>query len=380
MKIGILTLPSSFNYGGILQAFAMQHILDKLGYDNVILRRERPIVAVNNKGAKVICKNFIKKILGRDIYAIPNEEQKQYIEVECRRFIEANLRKTTQAAYDTDQLAKLCCDNEVSTIIVGSDQVWRPHMTANIRNYFLDFCGDKIKKIAYAASFGVDNWEYSYDDTALCSELAKEFNLVTVREDSGVRLCKEYLGVEAKHVLDPTMLLTSEDYVSLVEKSSVPKSKGNLFCYILDENKAKSNFVRNVTNRYGLEPFRVLPKRDAYFNNNADKFIEECIYPSPAVWIRAFMDAECVVTDSFHGTVFSIIFNKPFWVIGNKSRGNARFESLLKMFHLEHRYIYDIKNVKMEDLVMRIDWDEVNKIRQEKKMFSIHLLREALNG
>ena len=123
-----------------------------------------------------------------------------------------------------------------------------------------------------------------------------------------------------------------------------------------------------------------MPERDAYFNYNADKYIEECVYPSPAAWIRAFIDAECVITDSFHGTVFSIIFNKPFWTIGNKSRGNARFDSLLKMFHLEHRYISDIENFKIEDQTLSIDWEQVNQIRQEKRLFSLQLLCDALNS
>lgn len=380
MKIGILTLPSTFNYGGILQAYALQHTLDNLGYDSIILQRERPINRVNNKSLKALCKNLIKKVLGKDAYTVPNESQCDFIEVNCRKFIELNLRKTQRVAYDTPTLSRLCEENEIDTIIVGSDQVWRPHMTANIKNYFLDFCDKKIKKIAYAASFGVDEWEFNKEDTLVCSKLVKEFKLVTVREYSGINLCDEYLGVEAKHVLDPTMLLSPEDYISLVEKSRVGKSEGNLFYYILNESNAKSNFVEEISNRYGLKPFKVMPERDAYFNYNADKHIEECVYPSPAAWIRAFIDAECVVTDSFHGTVFSIIFNKPFWTIGNKSRGNARFDSLLKMFHLEHRYISDIESLKIDDQVRNIDWKQVNQIRQEKRLFSLQLLCDALNS
>lgn len=375
MKIGILTLPSSFNYGGILQAYALQHTLDKLGYDNVIIRRERP--KITNENTITRCKNLIKKIIGNDIYTIPDENQKAYIERNCRSFIESNLRKTEQVSYDTNQLSKLCRENSIDTIIVGSDQVWRPHMTANIRNYFLDFCGDEIKKISYAASFGVDNWEFSNDDTAICSKLAKEFKLVTVRENSGVRLCKEFLGVDAKHVLDPTMLLNTDDYVSLVNNSNVPKSEGNLFCYILNENKNKEIFIDRVTKYTKCIPFTVMPKRDPYFNNNANKNINECIYPSPATWIRAFMDAKYVITDSFHGTVFSIIFNKPFWVIGNKSRGNARFDSLLKTFKLEQRFIENIKDVNI-DFSLEIDWDSVNEIRKYEREKSLQFLVSAL--
>ena len=376
MKIGILTLPSSFNYGGILQAFALQRVLDKLGYDNVILCRERPRqgTAIN---IKIRIKDIIKKLLGKPIYKVPNKEQISIIEKECSCFIGTFMRKTKQVAYCTSDLAQLCKNNGIDTIIVGSDQVWRPHMTANIRNYFIDFAGEEINKIAYAASFGVDKWEYNSEDTAKCAELVKEFKLVTVREDSGVRLCNEYLGIDATHVLDPTMLLEPEDYVSLVEISNTNTSNGNLFCYILNNNLNKDKFIDKMAKCTGCKPFSVMPKRDPYFNNNVNKNINECIYPSPAAWIRAFMDAKYVITDSFHGTVFSIMFNKPFWVIGNKSRGNARFESLLKMYKLEHRYIENINNADI-NLLSPIDWNSVNNIRRERKEFSINILSKAI--
>lgn len=377
MKIGILTLPSSFNYGGILQAYALQHTLDKLGYDNIILRRERPKAPAKSSNLSRKVKDLLKIVLGKPIYKVPNEAQRDIIEKKCSEFIGTFMRKTGQVAYNTSDLANICKVNDIDTIIVGSDQVWRPHMTADIKNYFLDFAGEKIKKIAYAASFGVDRWEYNEEDTAICSKLAKEFKLITVREDSGVNLCNLHLGADATHVLDPTMLLEPDDYVSLVERSDVGDSEGDLFCYILNESKNKEAFIDEVARHTKCRPFTVMPKRDPYFNNNVNKNINECIYPSPAAWIKAFMDAKYVITDSFHGTVFSIIFNKPFWVIGNKSRGNARFDSLLRTYKLEHRFIDNIKDVNI-DFTSEIDWNSVNAIRKERKEFSIKLLTRAI--
>lgn len=377
MKIGILTLPSSFNYGGILQAYALQHTLDKLGYDSIIIRRERPKTPENSSSLSRKVKDLLKTVLGKPVYKVPNEAQRNIIEKECSEFIGTFMRKTGQVAYNTDELANICKENGIDTVIVGSDQVWRPHMTADIKNYFVDFAGDEIKKIAYAASFGVDKWEYDEEKTAICSELAKKFKLITVREDSGVNLCNQYLGVGATHVLDPTMLLEPEDYISLAERSMVGDSEGDLFCYILNENNNKAIFINQVAKHTGCTPFSVMPKRDPYFNNNVNKNINECIYPSPSSWIKAFMDAKYVITDSFHGTVFSIIFNKPFWVIGNKSRGNARFDSLLRTYKLEHRFIDNIKDTNI-DLTSEIDWNSVNAIRKEKKEFSINLLTRAI--
>ena len=126
-----------------------------------------------------------------------------------------------------------------------------------------------------------------------------------------------------------------------------------------------------------LTPFCVLPKKQAENRTKDDikKHIEDCIYPPVTKWLRAFMDAEMIICDSFHGCVFSIIFNKPFWVIGNEKRGNARFDSLLKTFGLQERLISMADNI---DIEMPIDWNKVNMILTEKRNFSKSLLINAL--
>jgi len=111
---------------------------------------------------------------------------------------------------------------------------------------------------------------------------------------------------------------------------------------------------------------------------NKKSNIIEHIIPSPTKWIRAFMDAKMVLTDSFHGCVFSIIFNKPFWIIENKERGNARFDSLLKLFNLENRKI-DINNLKMTDLATPIDWQQVNKTRKEWQERAVTFLKNNIS-
>ena len=109
---------------------------------------------------------------------------------------------------------------------------------------FLDFAKEeKTKRIAYAASFGTDQWEFTQEMTSICAPLAQKFDFVSVREDSGVKLCKEHLGVNAVHVLDPTLLLTKEDYIHLIEAEKEPKAKGTLFNYILDPDYVKSAFI-----------------------------------------------------------------------------------------------------------------------------------------
>ena len=260
--------------------------------------------------------------------------------------------------------------------VVGSDQCWRPRYNAFLSSMFLDFVkGEKTKRIAYAASFGTDQWEFTQKMTSICAPLAQKFDFVSVREDSGLKLCKEHLGVNAVHVLDPTLLLTKEDYIHLIKAENEPQSKGTLFNYILDPDAAKSAFINKVAKEKGLKSFQVLPKCQAETRTKEDikNRIEDCVFPGVTTWLRAFMDAEMTIVDSFHGMVFSIIFNKPFWVIGNANRGMTRFISLLKMFHLEDRLL-DANHLQEVDINRPIDWSSVNAILQQKRNECINLL------
>ena len=140
--------------------------------------------------------------------------------------------------------------------------------------------------------------------------------------------------MSAQHVLDPTMLLDANDYRKIFQQANTPRSKGNLLCYILDENSQKQKLVKQIEQKTGLTTFRVNSKADDTWAN-----VEERIQPSIEQWLRGFEDAEFVITDSFHACVFSILFQKPFLVIGNKNRGMERFHSLLEMTGLKDRLI-----------------------------------------
>ena len=248
---------------------------------------------------------------------------------------------------------------------------------------FLSFTGkDAIKRIAYAVSFGTNEWELSQKQTQLCSLLAQEFDLITVREDSGIELCENNLHVEAKQVLDPTMLLDKEDYIKLVEdeEGSYTEKRG-IFCYILDRNNELDKWVSSLAQKLNIEPYYILPEicwknitKESVKNN-----INNCVYPSLTKWLKSFMEAQLVVVDSFHGAVFSIIFNKPFWILGNKDRGNARFESLLRLFGLEDRLI-SIDTINMPEFNWNkvVDWNKVNLIRNAKKLESLELLLNSI--
>lgn len=374
MKIGIITHPLEYNYGGLLQNYALQHVLRSFGHnvhtiDKVFFKhyRKRTIV--------LLLKRFIKRIIGKEISI--SEKQYCYIKKNCTNFVKENIN-VTKAFQNDKELKSIIKKYKFEAYVVGSDQVWRPAFANNIYNDFLDFCQDKenIKRLAYAASFGISEWEFNEEQTKECSRLAKLFDAISVREDSGIALCKEHLGVDATHVLDPTLLLEKEDYIKLVEKAQEPISEGNLFCYILDNNESIEKGIHNIENKLSLKGFQVKAKKEKWTFKCGEN-IKERVIPSPTKWLRAFMDAKMVFTDSFHGCVFSIIFNKPFWVIGNKERGNARFDSLLKQFNLESRR-FDISEMNNIDLTQPIDWAQVNTIKKEWQEKSINFLKGNL--
>jgi hypothetical protein len=372
MKIGILTQPLHNNYGGLLQNFALQTVLNELGHEVYtinISRKEHHLTFM--KMASIAKRSFLR-ILGHDIVirAWPTEQESEVISQNTRQFVKRNIKTTKPITQKLNQ--RLIKEYEFDAYIVGSDQVWRPCYSPQQPTYFLDFLknNSNVKKLAYAASFGVSEWEFNKKQTIYYGELLKLFDAVSVREDSGVKLCKRYFDVDATHLLDPTMLLNKEEYVSLVEKMNISKSPGNLFIYILDKNEDKSAIVNSVADQFKLDPFSAMPTRSFYEPGRKD--INDCVFPPVEEWIRGFIDAEFVVTDSFHGTVFSILFNKPFIAIANKSRGLTRFESLLKLFQLEDRLIFSYKDLNMNGL-KEIDWEKVNAIlkreRKKSKLF-----------
>ena len=372
MKIGILTLQLHTNYGGILQAYALQTVLERMGHEVVVLNKRHHLLLPIWKWPYSYPKRIIQKyILGRGgrvffesyynrTYPIVSQNTELFIDKYIHRLKVEDLFVLKEDDFDA--------------FVVGSDQVWRPMFyPGKIENAYLDFAKDwDIKRIAYAASFGTSKWEYTKKQTRLCGELLRKFDLISVREESGIGLCHKHFGVKANHVLDPTMLLSTKDYMYLVEKANVKKSKGSLLCYILDEKKSKINLISKLADDMGLIPFHVNSRVEV---QNAP--LAERIQPPVEQWLRGFMDARMVVTDSFHACVFAIIFNKPFIVIANKERGLARIESLLAMFGLQ-KALYDCNNKDFD--VNNIDWNTINDRLLDLQNYSLDLLKESSCG
>lgn len=355
MKIGIQTQPLTTNYGGILQNYALQTILRRFGHEVVTFDL---LKYTWFDWSRDFLKNIIRKLIGRKPKIIVTPPRKDKKEKPLRTFVHKNINLTTRVR----RLSKPLVESyKIDTLVVGSDQVWRPIYNYCIEDMFFKYAERlDVKKIAYAASFGTEHWEFSQTQTANCAALAKKIQAISVREDSGVGLCEKYLGVNATHVLDPTLLLTSDDYDVLCK--CISKREPFVFAYVLDINDRKIADIKSFAEA------RELP----YIIKSAGSNILE--NDSVELWLSYFRDAAFVITDSFHGTAFSINYSKDFLVYTNSHRGNSRFESLLTLFNLKHRVVENI-----DSFITPIDWEEVNVILSTERLKSMSWLHNSLN-
>lgn len=337
MKVAILTQPLDGNYGGILQCYALQTVLERIGHEVCILTKPRYgysyFVIYPFSVLKRIAKRYL---LGKnvDIFKPPHEIRRKNIDRFIRQYIHQYKCKVF-----TEKLV-----DKFDAFVVGSDQVWRPAYSKPIEEAFFSFLGDsRIKRIAYAASFGVDNCdEFSTKQIIKCSILLKKFDAISVREFSGISLCENIFGVRAVQMLDPTLLLSAEDYKVLINNAITKPSKGNMLVYIIDKTDDKVMLVNTIASEKGLIPLWL----DSPVEIKENVPLDEMVKMSVEQWLRCFLDVEYVFTDSFHGCIFSLIFKKQFLVYGNKERGLSRFNSLLRQFSLEDRLILSSSKYK----------------------------------
>jgi polysaccharide pyruvyl transferase WcaK-like protein len=379
MRVATLTLPLHTNYGGNLQAFALQKTLIKLGHEVVLLNYRKGTLrkSIFRRVASKI-KNLALSSNKTSHFVFSQHEQSE-INKHHDNFIK-NQIITSSPFYDEGSLEKFVIDNKIECVIVGSDQVWRPKYTPKISPFYLNFICEhsNVKKVSYAASFGVDLWEYTSSELSECKKLIAAFDSISVRESIAVDMCQEFFGVDAEHVLDPTLLLSQDEYIDLFEKSNIPSFKGKIFSYVLDSDGNKTAFMNQISSFLNKEIFTTYPKKHLK-TEAAIADISDYQFPSVEAWLKSFHDADFVVTDSFHGTVFSIIFNKPFIAICNKERGSARFKSLLEMFSLEDRLVYDMSEVDFNLLNSPIDYERVNEILNLQRIKSLDFLTKALS-
>lgn len=356
MKIALLNLPVDNNYGGMLQRYALMQTLKSMGHDVVHLNMRFPSEYKTWKkrwlvGGKQILGLIIHPQRIRFFYRHPRGFLLK--EPLVLDFYQHHI-KHTKRIFNYEQLSKII--NGYDVYLVGSDQVWRKRMTSayGIGTYFFDFVPmeSKSRIVAYGVSFGTDENELDEKDVDVLTDLYKRFNDVSVREYSALEMLDQYgwIAPKARFVLDPAFLLDKECYCRLIDSSATKALEGKLFCYILDKNYQKEQWISRFASDHSLMPF--------YISVSDDQ-------PSVEQWLRSFRDAEYIVTDSYHGLVYSTLFNKPFFLFNNESRGNARFDSLISA-------LYDGTDIDNPD------WKVVNGNIDYYKGVSLGFLRNVL--
>jgi coenzyme F420-reducing hydrogenase beta subunit len=368
-KVGICTLPLNRNFGGNLQAVAMIKALQLLGHEAVLVRRMLP--------TRKMRQNPDQAALSDDTPLMSPSIDVERVAFN-RNFLERHINRFTRPFYTSEQISKHISRYNFDALVVGSDQTWRPKYAKSLLDDFffrsLPNEPPRPRRIAYAPSFGVENWEYTAPQTKRATQALQLFDAVSVREDNGVALCRDNLGAEAKHVLDPTMLLSPAYYEKMISCLK-PLAKKQITVYVLDADDDKTRLIQTVEQSLGLQACAT--DGQPYRAGDPLTGLREAPVET---WLRAIHDAEFVIADSFHGIVFSILFNRPFLAYVNQERGSARFASLLKMFGLEDRMIFDATTADPDMLLQPIDWDAVNARLVELRRESVEFLQAAIYG
>lgn len=321
-KIGILNFQySNHNYGAVLQAAALEYILKEEGHDAEHIN----FIPQYKKNWKNIAKTVLIK-LGL-LKSKKNKKQKNEIVFEKFRNRFITRSKLVQSKQQFRVISA-----KYDTIIVGSDQVWRPKMAANPAAFFLKYVPKQVKRIAYAASFGIENWEYDLTDpiTIMAKQELLKFEIISCRESSGVKICKNIFNVEATHVLDP-LLQVSEKFIENIIKTADPASN-KLVYYKLDHDENFFEALKEVEKNYNHKAYNIYSR-----NGNKNE------YEEVSQWLRNIYDSETIVTDSFHCICLGLRFNKNIIYSPNPKRGQARMDDLFEALKISKK---PLKNKK----------------------------------
>lgn len=337
MKIGTITFHWANNYGAVLQAFALQQFLLKNGYDTEVL---------DYKPGKLYFREII-----RDAITDSNKLKKRK---KIQKFIKKNLHVSHKSTYHSNAIPKL---NDYDTIICGSDQIWNEWILFHAENepclaYYLGTVPDNVKKISYAASFGTNTLKDKTKE--IVYPVLSDFRGISVRENTAIEMLKD-INISAIRVCDPTLLLCADDYKTLLTNSTVQSKK--VFPFILHKGQTNANNIVNYVKKL--------------FDDTSD--IKQSLEVSE--WLSSIDNCDIVVTNSFHATVFAILFHKNFITLPVEGKDmNDRIITLLITVGLSDHFCMNSENID-SCINDNIDWDSVDKrINEIKKESSTWLI------
>lgn len=367
------------NFGGILQAYALRKYIEDLGYDVKVIDYawiQSDILHANNERFKFI--KVFKRKFNTLLSLIKKYMQIYYFKsgkIRNKKFVEfrENYIKSTEFVYPGN-ISKL--SEKFDFYIAGSDQVWNPMWFDP--NFFLEFAGKGKRKIAYAASIGVSKLS-GYAESKM-KPLVDDFYAVSLREEQGAQIINRFSNSEAVSVLDPTLLLTGKQWDDI--RVNLPIKDKYIFCYFLGSNKENRTIAEKAAKKYGMKIVSLPCVADISYKEF--KWGDIRIFDAgPAEFIGLVDNAEFVITDSYHGTIFSIIKQKKFVVLKrdleeNISSMNSRVANLLEIAELESRLVSDMDEIE-KILDKDIDYDMIEMRIDVKRKQSEDFLIKALS-
>ncbi|MFC6860085.1 polysaccharide pyruvyl transferase family protein [Zunongwangia atlantica] len=386
-KIGIVTISRTNNYGAELQAYALQRKLRDLGYDAELIdylyykhknhkptNLSQPVLKLDTKSK---LKNFLMYrvvsplIEGSSVFsaAIKNRKKNFY-----RFHANGNTSYSKDQYRSYEELYKARLEYDI--YMVGSDQVWNPGTGTSLSPYFLDFAPKDKLKVTYASSFGVSQIPESLH--AKYRDFFNNLDVIGVREKQGVALVEQLSGKRAQQVLDPTLLLSKDDWSRVInEDNSDSFPKGDyVLIYKLHESDELVKKAYELKQKFNCEIYNICKR--AYANKKIEGIynIED---GGPSEFIALFQNAKFVLTTSFHGTAFSVNFNIPFFAVLRPNKANnSRITDFLEMLNLSDRIIWEGKDVSLGNLNTDINFTLANKNLGVQKQNSLKYLKETL--
>lgn len=359
MKLGIVTFNSVINYGSALQAYAMQEGIAKSGVETEIIDYRPGMTSVaeriKNNWTRLFSvekwKRFLKrKISAKKIYGV-NEERAKRRAKKFQEFQEERFRLSARINVRED-LKNI--EKDFDAFVCGSDQIWNPTYIGHDMSYYLDFVSNDWKRFAYAPSIAVKEFPEEYAKEIKVQ--MQKFERISVREKESVEVVESLIGIKPDVVVDPTLLLTAEEWHK-IEKAPVKEyiESPYIFCYFLGPNQEYCEYVNKLKELTGCKIVMVTCTELRVFENYGDVICEDI---GPAEFVYLIHHADYVCTDSFHGTVFSIINQKRFFTFkrykdASKSSENSRIYTLLEMVDCSQRLIeqaIDVEKIYMDEI------------------------------
>lgn len=372
MKVSIITLHSSINYGSVLQTFATQRVFEKLGHQvefvdyNRHNNTDEELVKKSLRGPKFrLASKMTLGLADRLLYKIAYMRLVERA-VPMRKFLKEYVNFTPRAYSSNEELKK---NTPIADVYVtGSDQVWNSIWNGGFEKpFFLDYAPEGKKRIAFSASIG--RTELDEEEEADTVQALKKYYRISMREQSGVNLLKKY-GIKSALVLDPTLMLNADEWRSIALKPKEPKKY--LLVYQLNNNRKMFKYARQIAEKNGLEIIRI--------SKNEKKSLRKHEHYVRCKDIRQliglFVCADCVLTDSFHATSFSLNLHKKFIVV-LPERFNTRLVDITQLTGTSDRILTDFSDISL--CKKDIDWNKVDNILEEKRAATNAFLQEALS-